>query len=335
MVNSKNILVTGGLGYIGSHTLVKLIENGYTPYVIDNLSNSSVDVIEKVKEITGEEVFFLQGDIRDVNGKSNLKHIFKYYDIYAVIHFAAYKSVSESTREPLKYYDNNVGGTIMLLEMMKKYNVKNLIFSSSCTVYGQPDKYPVTETTPIKPAESPYGETKRICEQIIEACCKYEGVNAIALRYFNPIGAHESGILYENPKGTPENLMPYITGVLTGQYPHLKVFGDDYNTPDGTAIRDYIDVNDLAEAHVKALDYVGKNSYDVINIGSGSGYSVMEILNAFERNGKKVKYEIHSKRSGDIESIYADTTKAKLTLGWEPKKSLDDSIISLIKIIDK
>lgn len=331
ILKGKKILVTGGLGYIGSHTVVKLIENGYTPFIIDNLSNSDIKVLNDIKKITGKEVYFLHGDLCNLSpGKSNLRYLFKNFEFDAVIHFAAYKSVSESVREPLKYYENNIGGTINLLKIMKRYKVNKLIFSSSCVVYGQPDKYPVTEETPLKPAESPYGETKRICEQIIENSCSYEGINAISLRYFNPIGAHESGIIYERPKGTPENLMPYITGVIKGEYPFLKVFGNDYNTPDGTAVRDYIDVNDLAEAHVKALDYVGKNSYDVINIGSGSGYSVMEILNAFERNGKKVKYEIHPRREGDIESIYADTTKAKNTLGWVPNRSLDDSIRSLI-----
>jgi len=329
--NTKNILVTGGLGYIGSHTLVKLIECGYTPFVIDNLSNSSLNVIDKVKEITGEEVFFLQGDIRDIDGRNNIIHIFKNYDIYAVIHFAAYKSVSESTREPLKYYNNNINSTIRLLELMKYHNVKNLIFSSSCVVYGQPDSYPVTETTPIKPAESPYGETKRMCEQVIEACCKYSGINAIALRYFNPIGAHESGILYENPKGTPENLMPYITGVISGQYPHLKVFGDDYDTKDGTAVRDYIDVNDLANAHVKALGIVDGIGYDVFNVGSGSGYTVMEVIESFERNGSPVKYEINPRRDGDIESIYGDISKAEMILDWVPERALDDSVKSILK----
>jgi len=329
----KNILVTGGLGYIGSHTIVKLIENGYTPFVIDNLSNSSIDVVEKIKEITGKEIFFLKCDIRDVNGKSNIKHIFKYYNIYAVIHFAAYKSVSESVREPLKYYDNNINSTIRLLELMNECGVKNLIFSSSCVVYGQPDNYPVTEETLLKQAESPYGESKRMCEQIIESCCKNKDINAVSLRYFNPIGAHESGIIYEKPNGIPENIMPYIIGVIKGNYPFLRVFGDDYNTPDGTAIRDYIDVNDLANAHVKALDYVGKNSYDVINIGSGSGYSVMELIKAFEENGKKIKYEIYPRRKGDIESIYANTKKAKDLLGWIPEKTLDDSIKSLIKVL--
>jgi UDP-glucose 4-epimerase len=333
MLNSKNILVTGGLGYIGSHTLVKLIKRGYTPFVVDNLSNSSLDVIDKVKEITGEEVFFLEGDIGDIVGRKNIINIFTNYDIYAVIHFAAYKSVSESTREPLKYYDNNINSTIRLLELMKYHNVKNLIFSSSCVVYGQPDIYPVTEKTPIKPAESPYGETKRMCEQIIESCCKYEGINAISLRYFNPIGAHESGILYENPKGTPENLMPYITGVITGQYSSLKVFGDDYNTKDGTALRDYIDVNDLASAHVKALDIVDGIGYDVFNVGSGSGYTVMEVIDSFKRNGSPVKYEIVKRREGDIESIYGDISKAEKILNWFPEKSLDDSVNSILKTL--
>jgi len=333
---NKNILVTGGLGYIGSHTIVKLIENGYTPFVIDNLSNSDISVLDDIKKITGKDVFFLQGNLCEFSpGKSNLRYLFKNFNFEAVIHFAAYKSVSESVREPLKYYGNNIISTINLIKIMNKYGVKKLIFSSSCVVYGQPDKYPVTEETPIKPAESPYGETKRMCEQIIESSCKYEGLQAVSLRYFNPIGAHESGIIYERPKGTPENLMPYITGVIKGEYPFLRVFGDDYNTPDGTAIRDYIDVNDLAEAHVKALDYVGKNSYDVINIGSGSGYSVMEVLEAFKECGQDVKYEIYTRREGDIKSIYADTSKSLDKLNWKPSRTLKDSVQSLINVIDK
>jgi len=334
MISNKNILVTGGLGYIGSHTIVKLIESGYTPFVIDNLSNSTISVKDDIEKITGEELYFLEGDLKSSTGQDNLHHIFKHYDIEAAIHFAAYKSVSESTKNPLEYYDNNINSTIKLLEQMKIHGVDKLVFSSSCTVYGQPEVYPVTEETPIQPAESPYGETKRVCEQIIENCSKFNDLKAISLRYFNPIGAHESGIIYERPKGTPENLMPYVTGVINGNYPFLKVFGNDYNTSDGTAVRDYIDVNDLAAAHVKALDNVGEKDYDVFNIGSGSGYSVLEVIEAFERNGKEVKYEIHPRRDGDIESIYADTTKSKELLGWEPKKSLDDSIKSLIKIID-
>ena len=218
---------------------------------------------------------------------------------------------------------------------MQKYGVKKLIFSSSCVVYGQPDKYPVTEETPLKQAESPYGDTKRICEQIIESSCKNGDIEAVSLRYFNPIGAHKSGIIYERPKGTPENLMPYITGVIKGDYPFLRVFGDDYNTPDGTAVRDYIDVNDLAEAHVKALDYVGENSYDVINVGSGSGYSVMEIIKAFEDCGQDVKYEIYPRREGDIVSIYADTSKCFKKLNWKPSRTIKDSVQSLLNVIDK
>ena len=330
---TKNILVTGGLGYIGSHTIVKLIESGYEPLVIDNLSNSDISVLEDIYKITGRNIICLRGDIRETSSQSDFYHFFKNYDIDAVIHFAAHKSVSESTKEPLKYYDNNLVGTIKILEYMKNFGIKKLIFSSSCTVYGQPDEYPVTEETSIKPAESPYGETKRMCEQIIENTCRYEGIQAISLRYFNPIGAHESGVLRESPKGIPENLMPYITGVINGDFPFLRVFGNDYNTPDGTAIRDYIDVNDLAEAHVKALEYVDKVSYDVINIGSGTGYSVMDIIKAFDRNGHSINYEIFPKREGDIESIFANISKAKEVLNWEPKASLDESVKNLIKCI--
>lgn len=336
MPSNRNILVTGGLGYIGSHTIVKLIESGYTPFIIDNLSNSTIDVLHDIKKITGKDVFFLHGDVCTFTpGKSNLRYLFKNFDFEAVIHFAAYKSVSESVREPIKYYDNNLNSTIKLIKIMQKFGVKKLIFSSSCVVYGQPDKYPVTEQTPLKQAESPYGDTKRICEQIIESACKNGDIEAVSLRYFNPIGAHESGVIYERPKGIPENLMPYITGVIKGDYPFLRVFGDDYSTPDGTAVRDYIDVNDLAEAHVKALDYVGENSYDVINVGSGSGYSVMEVIKAFEECGQSVKYEICPRREGDIESIYAETSKSFEKLNWKPSRNLKDSVQSLINVIDK
>lgn len=331
-MKNKNILVTGGLGYIGSHTIIKLIEKDYHPFIIDNLSNSNLDVLEKLEKITCKKINFLNGDIRDF---SLVNSLFKKNNFDAVIHFAAYKSVSESIKEPIKYYDNNVSGTIKLLESMKNFGIKKIIFSSSCVVYGQPDTYPVNETNPLKNSESPYGDTKKICENIIENICKYDEMGAISLRYFNPIGAHDSGMVYEKPKGVPENLIPYIIGVIKGEYPYLKVFGNDYNTIDGTAIRDYVDVNDLAEAHVNSLEYIKNKHYNVINIGSGKGYSVLEILNAFEKNGIKVKYEIHPRRKGDIESIYADTAKAMEVIGWKSKKSLDDSIKSLIKIIDK
>ena len=327
----KNILVTGGLGYIGSHTLVKLIERGYTPYVIDNLSNSNTDIINKVKEITGEEVFFLQGDLRD-SENSNLYYIFKNFEIDSVIHFAAFKSVSESTKAPLDYYDNNLNSTIQLLQAMKIYGVKNIVFSSSCTVYGQPDSYPVNELTPIKQAESPYGETKRMCEQILESSQKSDDLNVVVLRYFNPIGVHESGILHESPKGIPDGLMPYIIGVINGEYPFLRIFGDDYNTKDGTAIRDYIDVNDLADAHVKSLDIIDGIGFETFNIGSGSGYTVMEVVESFRDNGTDIAFKMFPRRDGDIESIYGDISKAEKILNWSPEKSLNDSVKSVLNI---
>ncbi len=328
----KNVLVAGGLGYIGSHTVVELINNGYTPIVIDNLSNSNTDILKNIKEITGEDVAFLQGDLRDIENRSNLDYIFKNFEIDSVIHFAAYKSVSESTRIPLDYYDNNLNSTIQLLQAMKRYGVKNIVFSSSCTVYGQPDNYPVDELTPIKPAESPYGETKRMCEQILENTQKSDDINVVVLRYFNPIGAHESGILHENPKGIPDNLMPYITGVIKGEYPFLRIFGDDYNTKDGTAVRDYINVNDLAAVHVKSLDVIENIGFDVFNVGSGSGYTVMEVIESFRKNGEEVAFKILPRRDGDIESIYGDISKAEKILKWTPKRTLDDSIKSILNI---
>lgn len=329
---SKNVLVTGGLGYIGSHTVVKLIENGYNPLIIDNLSNSDTSVLKAIEKITGKNPYFLSGDLRDPKKQNNVSYILKNFNVHSVIHFAAHKSVSESVDNPLMYYDNNVTSTIKLLKYMKEYGVKNIVFSSSCTVYGQPDKYPVNELTPLKPTCSPYGETKSMCEKILKDSSK-EGLNVISLRYFNPIGAHESGLIYEKPKGVPENLMPYITGVVERKYPFLKVFGNDYNTKDGTAVRDYIDINDLAEAHVKSLDIIDGIGHDVINVGSGDGCSVMEIIKAFEDEGHNVPYEIHPRRNGDIEKIYGDISKAKNIMNWEPKKTIQDSVKSTLKTL--
>ena len=323
----KNILVTGGLGYIGSHTVVNLIELGYTPIIIDNQSNSNVDVIDKIEKITGVRPEYIFSDVRD---SVVLSKIFRAHKIYAVIHFAAFKSVSESTREPLKYYDNNLNSTIQLLKVMKEHGVKNIIFSSSCTVYGQPESYPVDELTPIQPAESPYGETKRMCEQMLEK--SKNDFNVVILRYFNPIGVHESGILHESPKGVPDGLMPYITGVINGEYPFLRIFGDDYNTKDGTAVRDYIDVNDLAAVHVKSLDVIDGIGFDVFNVGSGSGYTVMEVVESFKNNGTDVAFKMFPRRDGDIEKIYGDISKAGRILKWTPERILDDSVKSILNI---
>ena len=330
---NKYILVTGGLGYIGSNTVVSLIENGYTPIILDNLSNGLESRIGEIKKITKESVICLYGDIRDSKGKNNVAYIMKNFPIYAVMHFAAYKSVNESVKSPLKYYDNNIKSTIDLLNHMKEYGVKNIIFSSSCTVYGEPDNYPVTELTPIKKAETPYGETKQICESILEnSSC--EDLHVVSLRYFNPIGSHASGLLSDNPTGVPENLMPYILKTIKGEFEHLRVFGNDYNTNDGTAIRDYINITDLADAHVKALSIIENKNFDVLNVGSGNGVSVLEMVNAFKKHGVDVPYKFYPRREGDIEKIYGDISKARDVMGWEPKKTIDDSVKSIIKTIE-
>ena len=325
----KSVLVTGGLGYIGSHTTVKLIEKGYHVIIIDDLSNSKEEVLGGIERITGVRPTFYHANIA-INGTCEL--IFEKYNIDAVIHFAAYKSVSSSIHNPIGYYENNVGGLTSLLQDMQIYGINNLIFSSSCTVYGEPKTYKaISELTPTQLPKTPYGVSKYICEQILKDSSTQ--VNSIALRYFNPIGNHETGIIYEDPKGTPENLIPYIQGVIEGKYDKLKVFGDDYDTPDGTCIRDYINVNDLADAHVKALDIVGNKSYDVVNVGTGNGVSVMEIIKAFEAEGVSIPYEIVGRREGDIEKIYANIDKAKTLMGWEPQRNVSDSVRSILKKI--
>jgi len=324
----KSVLVTGGLGYIGSHTTVKLIEKGYHVIIVDNLSNSKEEVLDRIEKITGTRPIFYFVDIT-INGAC--EPIFKQHDIESVIHFAAYKSVSSSIHNPIEYYENNVGGLTSLLTDMHSNNVNNIIFSSSCTVYGEPDYYPVHEELVTKEPKTPYGVSKLLCEKILNDSSSQ--INSIALRYFNPIGNHESGLLYEDPKGVPENLMPYITGVIEGKYDSLKVFGNDYNTPDGTAIRDYIDVNDLADAHVKALDIVNGCGHNVINVGTGNGVSVMEIINAFKAEGIHIPYEINPRRSGDIEKIYGSIKKAKTLMGWEPQRTISDSVRSIINKI--
>jgi UDP-glucose 4-epimerase len=320
------VLVTGGLGYIGSHTVVKLIEGGHIPIIVDNLSNSSIDVLDKLKQITGKDIECHIVDLK----VSSIEDILTNVD--CIIHFAAYKSVSESVNNPIKYFDNNIVSTVNLVRAAKNMGVKNFIFSSSCTVYGEPDNYPVNEETPIKAAKSPYGLTKQICEEILEHVSKND-LNVVSLRYFNPIGCHPSGMLRETPNGIPENLMPYIVGVIKGQFEYLRIFGDDYNTPDGTAVRDYIDVNDLADAHVKAIDIVNKQKHIVINLGSGVGNSVMEVVLAFKNNGYDILYKINPRREGDISMIYSDNTKAEKVMGWSSKRSLNDSIKSIINTL--
>jgi UDP-glucose 4-epimerase len=331
MHNKKTILVTGGLGYIGSHTVVELIENGYEVLIIDDLSNSRRDVLSNIKKITGVEPLFYCLSLLE---KNKVSDVFENHNIDAVIHFAAHLFVGESVEKPLKYYTNNLVSLLNLLEIMKISSVKNLVFSSSCTVYGEPDLLPISEKSPIKEASSPYGTTKVMGEKIIKDICELEqNTNAIALRYFNPVGAHDSALIGEFPKGTPKHLFPIISKVLKGQTHELKVFGDDYNTKDGTAVRDYIHVVDLAKAHIKALERLESKKmikkFESFNIGTGTGYSVLEIVNSFEEVTKqKIKYSIVERREGDIAEIWADSLLAKEQLGWESTKTLKDMISS-------
>ena len=323
------VLVSGGAGYIGSHTTVALIEAGYDVVIIDNLSNSDLGAVEGVRKITGVDVPFEQVDCCD---KEALRAVFKKYDFNSVIHFAAYKAVGESVEKPLKYYSNNLGSFVNILELMQEEGRSNVLFSSSATVYGEPDTLPVTEASPRKPATSPYGNTKQMCEDILrDTVAAGAGVKGIALRYFNPMGAHPSALIGELPRGVPNNLVPFITQTAAGVRECLSIFGNDYNTPDGTCIRDYIDVVDLAAAHVAAIGRLveGKNKkdYEVFNVGTGRGVSVMELVEAFERvNGLKLNYRIVGRRSGDVESVWADTALANEELGWKAVRSLDETL---------
>ena len=325
----KNILVTGGAGYIGSHVVVRLHEENYNPVILDNFSNSEKSVLNRLKEITGREFTLYEGDILD---STLLKTIFDKESIDGVIHFAAKKAVGESVEKPLEYYNCNVVGLLSVLEAMLQASVLNMVFSSSCTVYGQPDELPVTEQSPKKPANSPYGNTKQIGEEIIEdTVLSGKNLKSIALRYFNPIGAHPSSLIGELPLGVPNNLVPFITQTAAGLREKLTVFGSDYDTPDGTCIRDYIHVMDLADAHVQALnklDSINQNShFDVINIGTGRGNTVLEAINAFENvTGEKLNYQIGPRRAGDVEKVYAQVDKSKNVLNWETKYSLQDSM---------
>lgn len=324
----KNILITGGAGYIGSHTAVELIKAGYRPIIIDDLSNTEEKVLERLREITGVQIPFYLGDCGD---RSLLDQIARDYELSGVIHFAAFKAVGESTQEPLKYYRNNVGSLIVLLEFMKAHAILDLVFSSSCTVYGQPDSLPVTEDTPRKEAESPYGNTKKVCEDILVDLIKSNSdLKIISLRYFNPIGAHPSGKIGELPRGIPNNLVPFVTQTAAGIREKLTVFGDDYDTPDGSCVRDFIHVMDLADAHVKALSYLenkAPNFYDVFNVGTGQGNTVLEVIHTFEEvNNLNLNYQIGPRRPGDVVKIWADTTKINQVLGWYPKYSLADSL---------
>lgn len=329
------VFVTGGTGYIGSHTVVELQQNGFEVVIADNLCNSNIKVLDGIEQITGIRPEFEQIDLSDADKVQDF--FSRHQDIVAVIHFAALKAVGESVQKPLEYYRNNLNSLINVIVGMREFGIKNLVFSSSCTVYGQADVLPVTEQTPRKQAESPYGNTKAMCEDIMRDVAKVEKeMNLLALRYFNPIGAHPSSCIGELPNGVPNNLIPYLTQTVAGIREQLSVFGDDYNTPDGSAIRDYIDVVDLARAHVVAIRrlLVGKNktNYEYFNIGTGNGVSVLELIHAFERaTGEKVNYKIVGRRAGDIEKVWADTTLANNELGWRAVQSIEDTLANAWK----
>jgi UDP-glucose 4-epimerase len=331
-MKQQKILVTGGLGFIGSHTVVCLHEAGYVPVIIDNLNNTRIEVLSAISKLIGYTPEFIQGDVND---KSLIIEIFQKYQPSAVIHFAAHKAVGESVEQPLMYYQNNVVGLITMMEIMKISNCKKLVFSSSCTVYGEPEQVPVKESTPTRPAASPYGATKQMAEVILKDNNWFE---VQCLRYFNPVGAHESSLIGELPLGIPNNLIPYLTQTVAGIRPQLTVYGGDYNTPDGTCIRDYIHVMDLAEAHVAAINRLFNNTaehtiengepsganFEIFNIGTGKGYSVLEVIKAFEdATGMKVPHEIGPRRNGDIVAIWADTTKVNEVLGWKSRRNLE------------
>ena len=330
-MGNKKILVTGGTGFIGSHTVVELQQNGYEVVIVDNLSNSTIEVLDNIAKITGIKPIFEQFDLADAGPTSDFLH--RHSDISGIIHFAAFKAVGESMEKPLHYYRNNVQSLINLLEGMKNNNISNLVFSSSCTVYGQPDELPVTEKAPIKPAWSPYGNTKQMCEDILKFTTLAHPIHAIALRYFNPIGAHHTSLIGELPLGVPNNLVPFITQTAIGQRACLSVFGNDYNTPDGTAVRDYIHVVDIAKAHVIAVERMlnGKCKLDleIFNLGTGIGYSVMDVINAFEKvSGEKLNYKIVPRRPGDVEMVWADTRFANEELGWKAEKNVDEMMLA-------
>ncbi|MDR0976132.1 MAG: UDP-glucose 4-epimerase GalE [Prevotellaceae bacterium] len=328
----EKILVTGGTGYIGSHTVVELQKAGYEVIVIDNLSNSHANVIDSIEKITGIRPAFEELDCQDLQGMDRL--FSKYPNIKAVIHFAASKAVGESVEKPLLYYRNNLVSLINVLELMPKHGVQGIVFSSSCTVYGQPDILPVTEDAPIKKAESPYGNTKQINEEIIrDTVASGAAVDAVILRYFNPIGAHPSALIGELPNGVPQNLIPYLTQTAIGIREVLSVFGNDYDTPDGSCIRDFINVVDLAKAHVVAIRRIlegkQKEKVEVFNIGTGRGLSVLELINAFETaTGVKLNYKIVGRRAGDIVKVWADPTLANKELGWSATESIEDTLRS-------
>lgn len=325
---SKNILVTGGAGYIGSHTAAQLVEAGYRPVILDNFSNSQPSVKSRLKKLSGQNIPFYNHDYQD---SAKLSDTLAKENIEGVIHFAAHKAVGESLQRPLKYYRNNVAGLVTLLETLERHAIPNLVFSSSCTVYGEPDSLPITETAETKPATSPYGATKQMCETIIrDSTAASPSLKSISLRYFNPIGAHPSALIGELPLGVPANLVPYVAQTAAKIRKELTVNGDDYPTPDGTCIRDYIHVVDLAKAHVKSLDYLfGQPAafYDTFNIGAGKGNSVLEVIKTFQEvNNTQVPYKIGPRREGDIVKIYAAADKAKTKLGWQAELTLADAL---------
>lgn len=328
---SKKILVTGGTGYIGSHTTVELLKAGYEVVLVDNLSNSISRIVDQIENVSGKRQVFYQADLCNL---AEVQRIFEEHpDIKGVVHFAAYKAVGESVAQPLKYYQNNLVSLMNLLQVMGAHNVEAFVFSSSCTVYGQPATLPVTEDSPVQKAFSPYGNTKQISEEILNDTVATSALRVISLRYFNPIGAHPSGLIGELPLGTPNNLVPIITQTAAGLRPALMVYGNDYNTPDGTCIRDYIHVVDLAVAHVVSIDRVlghkMETPFEVFNLGTGKGTSVLEAIEAFERvSGQKLNYEIAGRREGDVEQVWADTSRANRVLGWKSTKDLDEMMAS-------
>ncbi len=330
-MTGKKILVTGGTGYIGSHTVVELLNSGYQPVIVDNLSNSSPEVLKQIEKITGTNPPFLEFDLTEAQGIQEL--MTAHPDISGIIHFAAFKAVGESVDKPLKYYRNNIYSLINLLEAYSESKI-NFVFSSSCTVYGEPDQLPVTETSTVKPAESPYGNTKQIAEDILKDTARANrNLKVTALRYFNPVGAHSSALIGELPIGIPQNLVPFITQSAIGKRGPITVFGNDYNTPDGSCVRDYIHVVDLAKAHIAALkhmeDQEKDESFNVFNIGTGKGNSVLEIIDAFQSStGVKLDYKIGARRGGDIEKIYGDVKKAEQQLGWKAELGLSEMMSS-------
>jgi UDP-glucose 4-epimerase len=323
-VNStRTVLVTGGLGYIGSHTCVALAAAGYRPVIVDNLGNAKASVLARLRELEPGEIEFHQADVRD---RAALGTIFQRERVQAVLHFAGWKAVGESVEKPLRYYENNVGGTIALLEAMAEHGVRRIVFSSSATVYGEPERLPLTEAHPLRPM-NPYAKNKLMIEHILADCAAAEtGFHYAALRYFNPIGAHPSGRIGEDPRGVPNNLLPYVAQVAVGRRPRLRVWGRDYATPDGTGVRDYLHVMDLAEGHVAALEYLERRGRSLTaNLGTGRGYSVLEVVKAFERaSGKAIALEFQPRRAGDVAQSYADASLAARELGWRARLSLDE-----------